>query len=203
LSVGNATKFNANEFVDIGSPTHDDAYVGVHTSGATTILGAYNTSTAGSLRGGFVGTVNNESFHLRRNNVNVLNINKSNVWSSDYPFVINNNVTSLHQTYNITANTAFDTTYTNNHARPVYIDFTFSELIQYEDDVAYVKMYVDGSYCSGEGYDGTGGAGGQTKVFTEYNHLGCYVQSGQTYSFNSTTSGGASVALERVYLTVI
>lgn len=111
------------------------------------------------------------------------------------------NITSNHQTYNITANTALDTTYNNTLDRVVYIDVSFTSLVPATAN-AYITAYVNGTYRASEGQDWREAIQdiGQS---TDYHHLGFYVQPTQRWSLNSSTASGGSVALERVILTVI
>lgn len=111
------------------------------------------------------------------------------------------NITSNHQTYNITANTALDTTYNNTLDRVVYIDVSFTSLVPATAN-AYITAYVNGTYRASEGQDWREVIQdiGQS---TDYHHLGFYVQPTQRWSLNSSTASGGSVALERVILTVI
>lgn len=112
------------------------------------------------------------------------------------------NITSNHQSYTGTAQ--FDTTFTNNHSRPIYIDFTFESGFLGALDVAYVSMYVNGSLMSQEGlvlWDGSDLGGGDGTRY--YHHLGGTVQPGMRYSFNSTTLNNGFVNAQLHKITVI
>ena len=111
------------------------------------------------------------------------------------------NITSNHQTYNITSFTSLDTTYNNTLDRVVYIDVSFTSTVP-SGATAFVTAYVNGTMRAYEGQTwreilidiGQG---------TDYHHFGFYVQPTQRWSLNSSTDSGGSVTLERVILTVI
>lgn len=111
------------------------------------------------------------------------------------------NITSNHQSYDITGITSLDTTYTNSQGRVIYLDITFESQTVSTTDNAYVTLYVNGSYYSREGV--IAGKLGTSDPFVGYHHLGGYIQPGQVWSLNSTVSGTASVNLERVWMGVI
>lgn len=107
----------------------------------------------------------------------------------------------LIERYNITANTALDTTYTNNYNRTIYLDVTaYSSVVN--DDIAYVTLYTNGTYCSRAGYNafinGVDIAG-----HLLYYHIGCYIKPYERWSLNTTLGGSGSVGLERTFATLI
>lgn len=110
------------------------------------------------------------------------------------------NITSNHQTYDITSTTSFDTNYNNTHQRVVYLDVSFE--IEYSAGTyGYAELIVNGSRRSLEGVDARNFVVDLGSMI-EYHHMGAYVQPGQNYSINTVTSG-ISMTIDEVFITVI
>lgn len=113
----------------------------------------------------------------------------------------NSNITSQHQTYEITSSTSLDTTYNNTYGRVIYLDVSFQSDAAASDD-AWIDFYVNGTKYAWEGQSQRG-LGLDIGTYNERHHLGGYVQPNQKWSLNTTISGVGAITLEEVYLTVI
>lgn len=112
------------------------------------------------------------------------------------------NITSEHQSYDITGATALDTTYTNTQRRVIYIDVTFQSSRQTTGDIAYIDGYEDGNLFSQEGTEFSSKTDSGDPDL-ELHHMGIYVQPNGKWSLNSTVGGNGAVTLNQVEVTVI
>lgn len=111
------------------------------------------------------------------------------------------NITSNHQTYNISM--ALDTTYTNTYQRPISLKVTFLSTVQSTNDIAYATLYSNGTrHYQQEGVLLYGGAD-LADANQEYHALEIDVQPNEKYSLNSTVSGVGSITLTRAEVIVI
>lgn len=112
------------------------------------------------------------------------------------------NITSNHQSYNMTSLINLDTNYRNNNTngRPIRVSMDFDVDLQLDvtGAVGLVTLYVNGSEVDSEGMVDVnlGGSTGKWRFSVEGD-----VQPGLTYSFNSTTSS-ATVTKRAVWIYV-
>lgn len=111
------------------------------------------------------------------------------------------NVTMPHQTYNISM--ALDTTYTNNHQRPIMLSVTIESSVTTQGDVAYGTLYTNGTrHYQREGISLFSGAD-QGNPSTEYHSMTIGIQPQETFSLNTTLVGSGSITLDRAEVIVI
>lgn len=111
------------------------------------------------------------------------------------------NITSNHQTYNISM--ALDTTYTNTYQRPISLKATFESSVSGTGDVAYATLYSNGTrHYQQEGVSLFSGAD-QGDATRQLHALEIDVQPNERYSLNSTVSGNGALTMVRAELIVI
>lgn len=114
------------------------------------------------------------------------------------------NITSEHQTYNITATTSLDTVYVNTYQRPIRLDVTILTETS-STDRALINLQNNNTQTALSNYASIGILSGSFIDSTAYiNWEGTMiVQPSKSWKLESQVSGAGAVTLQNVWVTVI
>lgn len=114
----------------------------------------------------------------------------------------NVNITSNHQTYNLSTTLQVATTYRNNNTRPIDVFVDCEASVSSLEDGAYLIAYVDGKAFGRCGIARYAISAGET-AFIDYDQLVFSVQPNSNYSLNRTELGNGILSILESWVRII